>query len=73
MSQNSTANSTPKINAEQAYTSFHSEVQKEKFKNIKELVLKAETQLERLTNERFRNPYDVLLLDMEASEEEIKK
>lgn len=48
-------------------------MQKEKFKNIKELVLKAETQLERLTNERFRNPYDVLLLDMEASEEEIKK
>lgn len=44
-----------------------------KFKNIKGKGLKVEVELERLTNEKFYNPYDVLQLDANATDEEIKK
>ena len=35
--------------------------------------LNSEFQLDRLTSEKFQNPYDVLQLGCEALEEEIKK
>jgi preprotein translocase subunit Sec63 len=33
----------------------------------------AEIQLDRLTNEKFLNPYDVLVLSAEAPDEEIRR
>lgn len=41
-------------------------------KNIKKKKIEVSEQLDRLLYERFQNPYDVLMLDMEATDEEIK-
>lgn len=42
-------------------------------RGIKAKALKPEVELERLTNEKFYNPYDILQLDATATEEDIKK
>ena len=44
-----------------------------KNKAIKSKPLKPDFELERLTNEKFYNPYDVLQLDVLATDDDIKK
>ena len=57
----------------QQINEYSKEVDAIKFKSIKAKPLKQEAELERLTNEKFYNPYDVLQLDAAATEDEIKK
>jgi DnaJ family protein C protein 8 len=52
---------------------FLSEVQTISTHNNRDNIMTADNQLERLFAQRFSNPYDVLLLSSEASEEEIRK
>lgn len=55
------------------FPDFLNDIQNFSAKNRKENVMTAEMQLDRLTNHTFYNPFDVLLLPPEATEEEIKK
>ena len=57
----------------QQINEYSKDVDAIKFKSIKAKPLKQEAELERLTNEKFYNPYDVLQLDVAATEDEIKK
>ncbi|KAL4491774.1 hypothetical protein ABPG72_006029 [Tetrahymena utriculariae] len=61
-----------KQTTESALNSFKMEMQKVLTKNIKKKKIEVNEQLDRLLNERFQNPFDVLMLDMEATDEEIK-
>lgn len=46
---------------------------KNPFQPILKKTLKVDEELERLSSETFYNPFDVLYLGMEATEEDIKK
>jgi hypothetical protein len=48
---------------------YTKEIDAIKYKSIKTKSLKQDVELERLTNEKFYNPYDVLQLDATASED----
>jgi DnaJ family protein C protein 8 len=57
----------------QQINEYSKEIDSIRYKAIKTKVLKSDIEIERLTNEKFYNPYDVLQLDATATEEEIKK
>ena len=57
----------------QQISDYTREIDAIKYKSIKAKALKADVEIDRLTNEKFYNPYDVLQLDAAATEEEIKK
>lgn len=57
----------------QQINDYRKDIDELKYKAIKTKTLKQDLELERLTNEKFYNPYDVLQLDASANEEEIKK
>ena len=57
----------------QQINDYSKEVDAIKYKSIKARTLKVENELDRLTNEKFYNPYDVLQLDATATDDEIKK
>lgn len=53
----------------QQLNEYSKDVEAIKYKSIKAKPLKQEVELERLLNQNFYNPYDVLLLDGTATEE----
>lgn len=57
----------------QQINEYSKDIDSVRFKNIKAKGLKVQNELERLTNQKFYNPYDVLQLDANATEDEIKK
>jgi DnaJ homolog subfamily C member 8 len=57
----------------QQISEYSREIDAIKYKSIKAKTLKADVEIDRLTNEKFYNPYDVLQLDSAATEDEIKK
>lgn len=52
---------------------FLAEVQSLSNRSFKDVVLTSEAQVERLLSKKFQNPYEVLLLSGEATEEEMRK
>ena len=52
---------------------FLTEIQSITTNNNRDNIMTSENQIERLSSQRFSNPYDVLLLSSEASEEEMRK
>jgi DnaJ homolog subfamily C member 8 len=57
----------------QQISDYSREIDAIKYKSIKSKGLKADVEIDRLTNEKFYNPYDVLQLEPAATEDEIKK
>jgi hypothetical protein len=53
----------------QQISEYSREIDAIKYKSIKAKVLKADVEIERLTNEKFYNPYDALQLDSTATED----
>ena len=57
----------------QQMSEYSKDIDAIKYKSIKGKSLKQDLELERLCNEKFYNPYNVLQLDSIASDDEIKK
>lgn len=53
----------------QQISDYTREIDAIKYKSIKAKVLKADVEIERLINEKFYNPYDVLQIDSAATED----
>jgi len=53
----------------QQINDYSKEVDAIKYKSIKAKTLKVENELDRLSNEKFYNPYDVLQLDATANDD----
>ena len=56
-----------------SFNEFLKDVQDIEAENKKEKVMTSAAQIERLLNRKWQNPYDVLMVGYEATQQEIKK
>jgi len=52
---------------------FMNEIQSIEAENKKDKIMTSKNQLERLLSSKWQNPYDILMMDHDATAEEIKK